>query len=113
VGANGDRRDGVRIFSGEVRPVPEDRRPLACRQRSSDYLVVRTDFGGAVGAALIIAGMVMVVLATIRFAHTRRAIDSVTPGTGTVAADLALAVMMTALGVALLLYLVHSLTNGI
>jgi putative membrane protein len=73
----------------------------------------RTDFGGAVGAILIIAGTVMVVLAAIRFAHLRRAIDSANPRTNAVGADLALAAMMTALGVALVLYLVRTLFNGI
>jgi putative membrane protein len=72
-----------------------------------------SDFGGAVGVVLIIAGTVMVLLATARFAHTRRAIDSATPGGSTVGADLALAAMMTVLGIALVLYLVHTLINGI
>ena len=39
-------------------------------------------FGGAAGAALIIAGTVMVVLAAVRFIHTRRALDSANPGAG-------------------------------
>ncbi len=73
----------------------------------------RGDFGGAVGAVLIIAGTVMVVLAAVRFAHTRRAIDSADPGTDTVGADLALAAMMAALGLALVLYLLHTLLSGI
>lgn len=62
---------------------------------------------------LIIASTVMVVLAAMRFAHTRRAIDSANPGTETVGADLALAPMMAALGLAFVLYLVHTLVNGI
>ena len=70
-------------------------------------------FGGVVGAALIVAGTVMVVLAAVRFAHTRRAIDSANTKIETTGADLALAGMMTALGLALLLYLVHTLLNGI
>ena len=73
----------------------------------------RTNLGAAVGAALIIAGAVMVVLAAVRFAHTRRAINSPNPRSDTVGADLALAVMMAVLGLALGLYLVHTLVNGI
>ncbi|HEY6440885.1 MAG TPA: DUF202 domain-containing protein [Acetobacteraceae bacterium] len=69
----------------------------------------RGDFGGAVGAVLIIAGTVMVVLAAVRFVHTRRAIDNPNPTTDAVGADLALAAMMTALGLALVLYLVQTL----
>ena len=87
-------------------------RSLATGDRQSVSLP-RTDFGGAVGAVLIIAGTVMVVLAAVRFVHTRRAIDSANPHTNTVNADLALAAMMAALGVALVLYLVHTLLNGI
>ena len=73
----------------------------------------RADFGGAVGAVLIIAGTVMVALAAVRFAHTRRAIDSANPSTDTVGADLALAAMMAVLGLALVLYLIHTLLHGI
>jgi uncharacterized membrane protein YidH (DUF202 family) len=58
---------------------------------------------------LIIAGTVMVVLAAVRFVHTRRAIDNPNPRTDAVGADLALAAMMTALGLALVPYLVHTL----
>ena len=73
----------------------------------------RAGFGGAVGAVLIIAGTVMVVLAAVRFAHTRRTIDDAEPSTDRFGADMALAAMMTALGLALLLYLVHTLISGI
>jgi uncharacterized membrane protein YidH (DUF202 family) len=73
----------------------------------------RADFGGAVGVVLIFAGTVMVALAAVRFAYTRRAIDSANPSTDTVGADLALAAMMAVLDLALVLYLVHTLLNGI
>ena len=73
----------------------------------------RADFGGAVRVVLIIAGTVMVALAAVRFAHTRRAIDSANPRTDAVGADLALAAMMAVLGLALVLYLVHTLLAGI
>ena len=69
-------------------------------------------FGGAAGAALIIAGTAMVVLAAIRFLHTRRALDSATPQEGRVGADLALAAIMAVLGIALVVYLAHTLLSG-
>jgi hypothetical protein len=55
----------------------------------------------------------MVGLAAVRFAHTRRAIESANARTDTVGADLVLAAMMTVLGLALVLYLVHTVLNGI
>lgn len=70
------------------------------------------DFGGAAGAALIIAGTVMVVLAAMRFIHTRRALDSANPQEGRVGADLALAAIMAILGVSLVVYLGHTLLTG-
>ena len=70
-------------------------------------------FGGAAGAALIIAGTVMVVLAAVRFIHTRRALDSANPRTGRVGADLALAAIMAVLGLALVIYLGHTLLTGL
>ena len=87
-------------------------RSLAAGDRQTVPLP-RADFAGAVGAVLIIAGTVMVALAAVRFVHTRRAIDSANPSTDTVGADLALAAMMALLGLALVLYLVHTLLNGI
>ena len=71
------------------------------------------DFGGFIGAVLIIAGTVMVVLAAVRFSHTRRAIDSPEPGSDTVAADLILAALIAVLGLSLLLYLIRTLVEGI
>jgi putative membrane protein len=85
---------------------------LAAGDRQT-ILMPRADFGGAVGATLIIAGTVMVALAAVRFAHARRAIDSANPNANTIGADLALAAMMAVLGLALVLYLVHTLLNGI
>jgi putative membrane protein len=87
-------------------------RTLAAGDRQT-VAVPRGDFGGAVGAVLIIAGTLMMVLAAVRFVRTRRAIDSTIPRTAAVGVDLALAAMMTALGLALVLYLVHTLLNGI
>jgi hypothetical protein len=113
MGTHGNRGDGVRLPGGQIRPVPEDCRSLACRGDRQAVSLPRADFGGAVGVVLIIAGTVMVALAAVRFAHTRRAIDSANPSTDTVGADLALAAMMAVLGLALVLYLVHTLLNGI
>ena len=85
---------------------------LAAGERQTVSLS-RGGIGGAVGVVMIIAGTVMVVLAALRFAHTRRAIDSTDTRTDAAGADLALAAMMTALGLALVVYLVHTLVNGI
>lgn len=70
-------------------------------------------FGGAVGVVLILAGTLMVALAAVRFVHTRQAIDSPAPDIDRARADLVLAALMVALGIALLLYLVHTLVAGI
>jgi putative membrane protein len=80
---------------------------------SQTVTLPQTDFGGAVGAVLIIAGTIMVALAAWRFARTRRAIASTNPQPDAIGADLALAAMMAILGVALVLYLAHTLLNGI
>ena len=68
-------------------------------------------FGGAAGVVLILAGTVMVGLATVRFVHTSRMIDSADPGADSARADLMLAGMMVALGIALVIYLAHTLTG--
>ncbi len=86
-------------------------RSLAIDQQTAP--VSRTDFGGAAGVVLIIAGIIMVVLAALRFVHTRRAIDSADPNINTMGADLALAALMALLGLALVLYLIHTLISGV
>lgn len=70
-------------------------------------------FGGAVGVLLILAGTVMVALATVRFVRTGRAIDSTDPTRDRDRVDLVLAGLMMALGIALLLYLVQTMLAGI
>ena len=75
--------------------------------------ISRSGFGGAAGVVLIIAGIIMVVLAALRFVHTRRAIDSPDPDEETMGADLALAALMALLGLALVVYLIHTLLNGV
>ena len=72
----------------------------------------RSELGIIAGLILIIAGVVMVVLATLRFVRTAREIDRdrVVPGTGT-HIDIALAALLTLLGTALFFYLLHAVTN--
>jgi len=70
-------------------------------------------FGGAAGVVLILAGTLMVALAAVRFVHTGRAIDSSDPGADSARVDLALAGVMVALGIALVLYLAHTLLTGV
>lgn len=72
----------------------------------------RSELGIIAGLVLIIAGVVMVVLATLRFIRTARQIDSdeVVPGTGS-RIDIALAALLTLLGTALFFYLYHAVTS--
>jgi putative membrane protein len=83
---------------------------IAARSLGSDHQAVAMpseDFGGAAGVLLILAGTVMVALAAVRFVRTGRAIDSAEPGADSARVDLALAGIMVALGIALVIYLVH------
>ncbi|HUA76896.1 MAG TPA: DUF202 domain-containing protein [Acetobacteraceae bacterium] len=66
-------------------------------------------FGGVAGVVLIVAGTVMVAIAAIRFIRTERAIDSAEPSAEGAHVDLALAALMVVLGIALVLYLGHTL----
>ena len=70
-------------------------------------------FGNVAGIALIVAGTVMVGVAAVRFVQTGRAIDAAQPAASGGRVDLALAVLMVVLGVALVLYLSHTLLTGI
>jgi putative membrane protein len=69
-------------------------------------------FGGAAGIVLILAGTAMVGVAAVRFVRTGRAIDSPQQGTDGARVDLALAGLMVVLGIALVLYLSHTLLAG-
>jgi putative membrane protein len=73
--------------------------------------VSRPEFGRIAGLVLIVAGVVMVVLASVRFVKTAKEIDaaSVMPGTGS-RLDIALTAMLAVLGIALFLYLSHAVT---
>jgi len=70
-------------------------------------------FGGAAGIVLILAGTVMVALAAVRFVRTGRAIESADRYTDGARIDLALAVLMVLLGVALVLYLAHTVITAV
>lgn len=66
-------------------------------------------FGGAAGVGLIFAGTVMIAIAAVRFVGTRRAIDSGEQRLKGSQLDLALAALMVVLGIALVIYLGHTL----
>lgn len=70
-------------------------------------------FGGAAGIVLILAGTAMVAVAAVRFVRTGRAIDSPQPAADGARVDLTLAGLMVVLGIALVLYLSHTLLAGI
>jgi putative membrane protein len=72
--------------------------------------VSRQGFGRVAGLVLIGAGVLMVVLATLRFVKTAKEIDdvNVVPGTGS-RLDIALTALLTVLGVALFFYLSHAM----
>ncbi|MGH7122168.1 MAG: YidH family protein [Acetobacteraceae bacterium] len=69
--------------------------------------------GGAAGIILIVAGTLMVLLATVRFVRTDRAIESVEERSEGARIDLALAALLLALGIALVFYLAETLASGI
>jgi putative membrane protein len=72
-----------------------------------------TGLGGAAGIVLILAGTVMVALASVRFVRTGRAIDSAEPGADGARTDLALAGLMVALGIGLMVYVARTLVAGV
>ncbi len=71
----------------------------------------RSDFGQLAGMILILSGVAMVVLATMRFLKTAKELDDpdVLPGTGS-RLDVALTALIVVLGVALVFYLSHAVT---
>jgi inner membrane protein YidH len=70
-------------------------------------------FGGVAGIVLILAGTAMMAIAAMRFIHAGRAIDSVEPNADSTWLDLTLAGLMVLLGIALLVYLAHTLVTGL
>ena len=73
--------------------------------------VGRPEFGRVAGLVLIVSGVVMVVLAGLRFIKTAKEIDDarIVPGTGS-RLDIALTALLALLGVALFFYLSHAVT---
>ncbi|HET8997753.1 MAG TPA: hypothetical protein VFN42_13880, partial [Acetobacteraceae bacterium] len=69
--------------------------------------------GGLAGIVLMAAGTAMVALAAVRFVRTNRAIDSPEPGSDGARIDLLLAGLMVLLGLALVVYLSHTVTTGV
>jgi putative membrane protein len=71
-------------------------------------------FGNAVGLVLIVLGVAMIAIATIRFRRTAKAIDSpdVLPLLSA-RVDLALACLLILLGVSLFLYLANAVITGV
>jgi putative membrane protein len=80
--------------------------------RTTGALPLRhSELGPLAGLVLIIAGVVMVVLSTIRFVKTAREIDREDVIAGTSShLDIALASLLTLLGVALFFYLYHAVS---
>lgn len=70
-------------------------------------------YGGVVGIVLILAGTAMVAIAAMRFIRTGRAINSPEPKSDATRLDLTLAGLMVLLGIALLVYLAHTLVTGL
>ena len=70
-------------------------------------------FGGVAGIVLIVAGTAIVAVAAVRFLRMGRAIDSPEPGVDNARVDLMLAGLMMVLGIALVLYLAHTLVTGL
>jgi len=70
-------------------------------------------FGGVAGIVLILVGTVIVAVAAVRFIHSGRAIDSQEQKTDSTRLDLMLAGLMVLLGIALLVYLAHTLVSGL
>lgn len=75
--------------------------------------VPRAGFGGVVGIVLILAGTAVMAIAAIRFVRTTRAIDSSESNVGSTRLDLTLAGLMALLGLALSVYLAHTLLTGL
>lgn len=66
-------------------------------------------FGDVAGLILIVAGTTMVAMAAVRFVRTGRAIDSPQQRIDGARMDLALSLLMVVLGIALALYVAHTL----
>jgi inner membrane protein YidH len=84
---------------------------MAGQTLTSQHLQIRTTgFSHVAGPALILLGTAMTITAGTRFVLTARAIDKkeIVPGTGS-RIDVALALLLALLGLAMLAYLSHGL----
>jgi putative membrane protein len=70
-------------------------------------------WGGVAGVAVTAAGLLIVVLAVIRFLRLRRAIESAEEVPGGARLDLALAGLLLFLGFALVAFLSHTVAAGL
>jgi putative membrane protein len=70
-------------------------------------------FGEIAGLLLIVAGTAMVAMAAVRFIRTSRAIDSPEQRLGGARMDIALSAVLLVLGVALAIYVSHTLLAGL
>jgi putative membrane protein len=74
--------------------------------------LLNSTLGEVAGLGLMVAGLAIVIVAAIRFIHTRRMIDDTKPRMGEGSRlDLALAMMLFLLGCALVTYLVANLVT--
>ncbi len=82
---------------------------MAPDSAAGKYMIHRSAFGRDAGLVLIAAGVAIIVLSGLRFLRTAKEIDDPDerPGTGS-RLDIALATLLTLLGVALFLYLSHA-----
>ena len=88
-----------------------ERFDLLVRFSKAGAQVATSDFGHIAGLVLIVLGVVMIPVATIRFVRTAREIDSseTHPGTGS-RIDLALAALLVLLAAGLVVYLINILS---
>lgn len=84
---------------------------IATRSAGPGFQFHRSHVGIIAGLTLIVAGVIMAGVATVRFVRTAREIDcqETIPGTGS-RIDVALGALVTLLGVALFFYLYHAVT---
>jgi len=69
-------------------------------------------YGGFAGVLLIVFGIVIIAMASVRFLRTGQAIESPEQKTDPATIDMMLAGLMVALGIALLVYLGHTLATA-
>lgn len=86
---------------------------IAAQSLSVSIHLPERRFGNIVGLILIILGTVMIVIATLRFRRTAKAIDSTeTVPLLSTRVDVALACLLILLGVSMFLYLAQAVVSG-